>query len=116
MLSNLFPREFPFHPNWKMSRTHAAYWELYPTVDHVVPIARGGSDSEDNWVTTSMLRNAAKSNWTIHELGWTLLPKGDFSRWDGLTGWLFWYVDKNGLEGQEPYVVQWYKAARQALL
>lgn len=56
LLSKFLPREFPFHPNWKMSETHPAYWELVPTVDHIVPVARGGADSEENWVTTSMLR------------------------------------------------------------
>ena len=111
VLSKLLPRDFPFHPNWKMTDTHPAYWELVPTVDHIAPVARGGADSEENWVTTSMLRNAAKANWTLEELGWKLLPPGDFSRWDGLTGWLIRYIEKHGLENQERYVVQWYKAA-----
>lgn len=50
LLSRLLPRDFPYHPNWKMTETHPAYWEVIPTIDHIVPIARGGSDSEDNWV------------------------------------------------------------------
>lgn len=87
VISLLLPAEFPFHPNWKMSETHPAFWELSPTVDHVVPIARGGADDESNWVTTSMLRNGAKANWTLEELGWTLRPPGDPARWDGLMGW-----------------------------
>ncbi len=112
LLSTRLPREFPFHSHWKMTETHPAYWELFPTIDHVVPIAPGGPDSEDNWVTTSMLRNSAKANWTLEELGWTLHPPGDYSRWDGLTGWLIRYVEKHGQKHQEPYVVRWYKAAR----
>jgi hypothetical protein len=39
-LSILMPDEFPYHPNWKQSATHPAFWELYPTIDHVVPGAR----------------------------------------------------------------------------
>jgi hypothetical protein len=62
LLSRLLPQEFPFHPNWKMAETHPAYWELFPTIDHVLPVSRGGVDSDVNWVTTSMLRNAAKAN------------------------------------------------------
>jgi putative addiction module component (TIGR02574 family) len=112
LLSKFLPREFPFHPNWKMSETHPAYWELVPTVDHIVPVARGGADSEENWATTSMLRNAAKANWTLGELGWTLLPPADFSEWDGLTGWLVSYVKEHGVEGQDRYVLRWYQAAR----
>src|SRR2546421_668252 len=69
LLSRLLPQEFPFHPNWKMTETHPAYWELFPTIDHVLPIARGGAHSQINWVTTSMLRNAGKANWTLEELG-----------------------------------------------
>ncbi|MFF0818704.1 HNH endonuclease [Rhodococcus sp. NPDC003318] len=57
-----------------MSQTHFAYWELFPTIDHIVPVTRGGADDESNWVTTSMLRNSAKAHWTLDELG------GDFSQ------------------------------------
>ncbi len=74
LLSRLLPTEFPFHTNWKMSECHIMYWELFPTVDHICPVARGGSDDESNWVTTSMLRNSAKSNWLLSELDWKLFP------------------------------------------
>ncbi|CAL1241944.1 HNH endonuclease [Candidatus Methylocalor cossyra] len=111
ILSKLFPRDFPFQKNWKMTETHIAYWELCPTLDHMVPIARGGADSEENWVTTSMVRNAAKANWTLEELAWQVSPPGTLSEWDGLTGWLMRYVEEHGVGAQENYVVQWYKAA-----
>ncbi len=42
LISRLIPEVFPYHPNWKMAECHIAYWELSATVDHVVPIARGG--------------------------------------------------------------------------
>ena len=29
-----FPKTFPYHPHWKMTECHVAYWELLPTVDH----------------------------------------------------------------------------------
>jgi hypothetical protein len=116
ILSNLFPSEFPFHKNWKMDETHPAYWELVPTVDHLIPIARGGEDSEANWITTSMLRNSAKANWTLDELGWHLLPAGDISKWDGLTGWLIRYIEDQGPQSHDTYVIQWCKAARKALV
>ena len=81
LLSRLLPSDFPFHRNWKMTETHMVYWELFPTVDHIVPIARGGAHDETNWATTSMLRNSAKSNWTLEELGWQLVPAGDLREW-----------------------------------
>ena len=62
LLSRLFETEFPYHPNWKFGVCHYWYWELYPTVDHVVPVTAAGSDSEENWVTTSMMYNLKKSN------------------------------------------------------
>jgi hypothetical protein len=41
------------------------YWELFPTLDHVVQVARGGQDEDKDWIKTSMVLNSAKSNWTI---------------------------------------------------
>jgi hypothetical protein len=69
LLSLKLPEVFPYHRNWKFSETHPAYWQLCATVDHVVPIARGGAHAESNLVTTSMLRNCAKAHWLIEELG-----------------------------------------------
>ena len=68
--------------NWKTDECHEAYWRLLPTVDHVLPIARGGEDAEPNWVTASQLSNSAKS---IGDL--PLVPPGDGS-WDGRTRWV----------------------------
>ena len=72
LLTIEFPEIFKYHPNWKISETHMIYWELCPTIDHLVPVARGGQADENNWITTSMVSNSAKSNWTIEELGWKL--------------------------------------------
>ena len=71
ILCIVLPSEFPFHPNWKRDVTHHAYWEIGATVDHPVPVTRGGADDESSWVTTSVARNSAKMNWTLDELGWT---------------------------------------------
>ena len=110
ILSMEMPTEFPAHPNWKMSESHIVNWELFPTIDHVVPVSRGGVDEEQNWVTTSMLRNSAKSNWTLEELGWELKPKGDVNNWDGLTGWFLKYVEENSRFLDVPYIGNWYRA------
>ena len=111
LLSRLLPREFPFHPNWKMSQTHPAYWELFPTIDHVRPITRGGVDSEGNWVTTSMLRNAAKANWTLTELGWSLHAPGSLVEWDGLTGFFLEFMDSDKSLLEDAYLQRWQSAA-----
>jgi hypothetical protein len=87
LLSHLLPVQFPFHTNWKTDSCHFAFYELFPTIDHVVPMSRGGENEARNWVCTSMLRNAAKANFTIEELGWRMHPPGDLAAWDGLTVW-----------------------------
>jgi hypothetical protein len=111
LLSRLLPEEFPAHPNWKMSESHFMYWELWPTVDHVVPVARGGNDDPSNWVTTSMLRNAAKGHWTLEELEWKLVPAGQLADWDGLSGWFLEFVgrDQSALESRA--IREWRQAA-----
>ena len=111
LLSQLLPDEFPYHPNWKMSETHPAFCELFPTIDHVVPVARGGADNLENWVTTSMLRNAAKSNWTLGELGWTLCPAGSLAEWDGLMAAFVEFIDSQSSLLEDAYLKRWYSAA-----
>ena len=111
VLSKLLPVEFPAHKNWKMSETHIAYWELYPTVDHVLPISRGGKDSEKNWVTTSMIRNSAKSNWTLEELGWNLVPPGDRRTWNGMFLWFISYIEDNKSLLGDQFIRRWHGAA-----
>jgi 5-methylcytosine-specific restriction endonuclease McrA len=111
LLSLRLPQEFPFHPNWKMSETHEAFWELSPTVDHLIPVARGGADGASNWITTSMRRNSAKSNWTLDDLGWTLHPPGSLSDWDGLIRWFIEQVDGEPTLLQNAHLRRWHKAA-----
>ena len=62
------PDVFPYQAHWKMSECHRAYWEYVPTVDHIIPISLGGADDIKNRVTTSMLHNSIKSNWTLEQL------------------------------------------------
>ena len=111
LLARLLPAEFPAHPNWKMSASHIIYWELFPTVDHVVPIARGGTD-KNNWITTSMVLNSAKSNWTLDELRWTLLPSGDPGTWDGLLRWFLAFISRSPEHLADSYIKTWHSAAK----
>jgi len=114
LLSHIFPDEFPYHQHWKVSETHDAFWKLTPTVDHVVPVSRGGEDSESNWVTTSMLRNSIKAQWTLDELQWELHPAGKIIDWDGLMGWFLDYVSNKPELQAISYLSKWQKAALKA--
>jgi hypothetical protein len=113
--------DFPTHPNGKLSETHLAFWELFPTVDHLVPVSRGGRDDESNWVTASMLRNQAKGHWTVDDLGWTLPSAGVVEAWDGLSRWLVDYLAANPTvldEAAEPhrgYIGRWLRVTKAAL-
>lgn len=111
VLSDMFPEEFPYQLHWKMSETHIAYYELMPTIDHIVPIAIGGQDNYDNYVTTSMMHNQMKGMWTIEQLNWTVKPKGDLSEWDGLTKEFVEIVKGNKDLMKDIYVWNWYNTS-----
>jgi hypothetical protein len=115
IISDFFPDLFPFHKNWKMSDCHMAYWQLSPTIDHIIPVARGGSNNEDNMVTTSMLRNSIKANWLLEEIGWTLYPPGKREEWDGLTGWFVNYARTNPHVLHNKFVHDWFNAVKTLL-
>ncbi|MEW2478994.1 HNH endonuclease [Mycobacterium sp. NPDC051198] len=113
--------DFPAHPNWKVSETHPAFWELFPTVDHVVPVSRGGPDDASNWVTASMLSNQAKAQWTLDELGWERHQAGVVEEWDGMSRWLVGYLAANPTvlaEAAEPhrrYIQTWLTVTKAAI-
>lgn len=112
VLSAVLPADFPYHPNWKTNFTHPAYWAVAATIDHLVPVTRGGTDEESNLITTSMAHNFAKMNWTLKELGWTLRPPGDLRTWDGLVHWFVEYVTSHPETAASSSVNQWLRAAR----
>lgn len=103
---------FPFQKNWDMSETHMAFWELLPTIDHKIPLARGGEHVIDNWMTTSQLQNSIKSNWTLEMLRWEVFDSGSMAEWDGLTGWFLEMTKRHPeyLAG-DTYLQRWDRAA-----
>jgi hypothetical protein len=110
IFKNKLPEVFPAHSNWKMTETHIVYWEMFPTIDHFFPIARGGRDDDSNWITTSMVRNSAKANWTIEELGWKLHQPGSLKDWDGLSEMFKRLVEQERRLLEDKYIGNWYKA------
>lgn len=85
LISILLPDVFPAHPNWKRASTHPAMWELWTSCDHVVPVARGGSNETGNLATACYKCNDIKGQWTLEEVRWTLRQPSP-EPWDGLTG------------------------------
>ena len=109
------PDAFPHHPAWRTDATHPAFNELAATIDHLVPITLGGADHESNWVTTSMARNFAKSNFSLEQLGWELRPPGSFQIWDGLLRWYISYVTPRPILRRSSTIGRWFKSATNAL-
>ena len=93
---------------------HPAFWELGATIDHLIPVTQGGKNDESNLVTTSMARNAAKLNYTIEQLGWTLRERGDFEEWDGLLRWFLQYPAINPRLLENELIHRWYQPWRRA--
>lgn len=112
VFSTYFPKEFPYHRNWKMNETHIAYWELVPTIDHINPIALGGKDEDDNIVTTSQLNNSIKSNWTLEHLRWKIYDAGNIEEWDGLTKIFIELVEKDIALLKDNYIKKWYSISK----
>lgn len=89
------PEIFKYHGGWKLGECHMVFWELFPTVDHIVPITKGGSDDMDNLLTISMIGNTKKKNTSLSELRWRILPEGNLNDWDGLTTEFLALMTKN---------------------
>ena len=101
---------FPFQSNWKVSNCHIAYWDYFPTYDHIIPIARGGKDIPENIVTTSMKMNSAKSNFLAEEIGFTVYEKGNLDNWDGMISWYLKYIEKDDKILKDKYMLNWHNA------
>lgn len=84
LLSTAYPREFPYHKNWKAGDVHPAIEIVSATHDHVEPVTRGGDSlNPDNIVTACWVCNSAKGNLPLDALGWTL-RNPDNDAWHGL--------------------------------
>lgn len=111
VVSAVLTNEFPVHQNWKMEKTHMAYWELFPSLDHIVPVARGGDNSDNNIVLTSPIKNAAKANWTLKELEWKLYAPGNLKKWDGLLVVTTELINRRSDLLENAYIKKWHNTA-----
>ena len=102
LLSEFFADLVPYHPAWKYGECHPAYMTHSTSLDHVVPLARGGANSESNLVTACAQCNYTKSSWLLSELGWDLKAVIS-SNWDGLTGAYMQLAETSAL----PYHRKW---------
>jgi 5-methylcytosine-specific restriction endonuclease McrA len=79
----LYPRELPFHPNYKAGCMHPLFWTRVAEADHLVAGSVGGAWTDpDNHVTACVCCNTRKGNASIEEIGWKLMDPTP--GWDGL--------------------------------
>ena len=114
-MSLKIPEAFPYQSSWKVDECHIAYWDYYPTLDHIHPIALGGKDVPENWVSTSMVYNSAKSNFTLEQIGWKLKDKGDIKDWDGLSGYFIKTVEKDKSLLEINAIKSWYTVTKETM-
>lgn len=114
LLRHEMPEEFPAPSNWRASESHFVYWELWPMVDHIVPIAQGGTNDLENLCTTSVIHNDQKGHYSLELLGWTLQHPGRMNEWDGLLNWFLEYVSTHP-EITDKDVLGWLRAAIKVL-
>ncbi len=84
LLSALCPSALPYHTHGKFGSCHLLFWTHMASIEHVVPVAAGGDNDENNLATACYWCNDWKSHWTVERLGWTLHPSSE-SAWDGLS-------------------------------
>ncbi len=117
LLSSLYPATFPYHKNWKLGACHLLYWTHTVSLEHVIPVAAGGTNEPNNLVTTCYWCNDWKTHWTLEQLGWTLHPSTTTS-WDGLSQhYSALYEMSRQVRGTtaEPYFGQWLRALTHAI-
>lgn len=97
LISILLPDAFPYEnpPHGPERGTHQAFYDLYPMVDHVVPVCLAAADvcnGHENLATTTFPRNSYKGRHLLEEIGWTLRPVPTAQDWDGLTNWFLAFL------------------------
>lgn len=113
VMSEKIPVEFPYQAHWKTDECHMAYWDYQPTIDHIIPVALGGTDTPENWVSTSMANNSAKSNFTLERIGWALKPAGSIKEWDGLSERFIHIVEADTDLLRIKRIKDWYVATKE---
>ena len=92
LITQFLPKEFPVEGSWKLAGTHIAYYDLWPSVDHIKPVRQGGHTELENLATTSWCNNLVKSAHTLEDIGERIFPPGALDDWDGLYGWYQQYL------------------------
>jgi hypothetical protein len=125
LLPEIFPKAGPGQ-GWRVSECHWIYWRLWPTVEHLVPVARADEgfdvNATANLVTASQMMNSARDVWAPAEvpapMRFKRIPVEDAAarRWDCMTQWFLDYVQQHpDALGEDPQMNGWHKEAIAAI-
>lgn len=109
------PGKFTLELNGETFDSQIIYRDFKPSMDHILPISRGGTNDPSNWATTSVKGNSAKSIFTLEQLNWKLHTEGDINDWDGLSGLFVEMVEKEPALKHINGVSSWYNATKRLM-
>lgn len=104
-LSDLFPDELAYHPNYARGQIHPVYWALAPEADHDLAHSRGGTNDIGNLATLHTACNARKSD-SLTALMPAVTPPAARAEWDGLLSFYPGIV-ASGPGTREMYHARW---------
>ena len=87
-LSLIIPEVLPYEPSWRMDKCHPIYWIFSASLEHLKPVADGGTNDDSNLRAACYLCNDKKNDLPLDILGWHI-HRTDHEEWDGLTGYLY---------------------------
>lgn len=89
-LSKLLPDDLPYVNSWKFDICHPIYWVYSTSLEHITPVAGGGTNEKNNVRASCYLCNDAKKDIPLDVLGWSLrsVEENEDVKWDGLTSFL----------------------------
>jgi 5-methylcytosine-specific restriction endonuclease McrA len=98
LLSYVLPEQWPYNnpPHGSdvgPKNTHLLVWVLWPSVDHIVPVSRGGKNELSNYTTSNSKFNMFKGNILKENLGAEFIEPHDKS-WNGLESEYFLLFEK----------------------
>ncbi len=82
-ISALYGSIFKAHRYWRRDETDIAYWTFATSIEHIVPVKRGGTNDPENLLTACWRCNEEKGTHTLLQLGWQVQPISERA-WDGL--------------------------------
>lgn len=105
-LSDVFPGQIAYHPNYARGKIHPVFWALAPEMDHVLAHSRGGANDLGNLATLHTACNARKSDSLSTDLP-VLERPAQAGGWDGLVGLYPAVVAAIQGGGREDYHARW---------